>query len=170
MPEKAVPITPGCEKTEGIPSRRDEGLLETQEFLLRDLHIDLLIQKLTHLGFKCKTSSLKNTRNIQGGTKIEKLYGKGWWSRGQGNSLLNGSASRHHCSFVEVSFYPTRLMQVDVKSQITINLANTICSALVIPRPCSTHLAHLAELFQQLFHTSSLPRLQLWSFLKSLKD
>lgn len=37
-------------------------------------------------------------------------------------------------------------MQVGTKSELTLNLANTICPVLVSPKPCSTQLACLAEL------------------------
>lgn len=45
------------------------------------------------------------------------------------------SAARHHCSFVEVSpTLPAWHRQAGAKSMIYINLSNTVCLSLVIPK------------------------------------
>lgn len=132
-------------KTERIASEWVKGLLETREFLLRGSYIDLPIHKLTHSRLKCRRSSLKNTRDIQEGTKLSSFRvraggvgvgqcspGQKWWQ-----------ASLFLCWAL---LLPNSLMQVGAKSEFTINLTNTICSTLVIPKPCSTQLAWMAEI------------------------
>ena len=51
-------------------AERDRGRLEYQVFLLKGPCMDLITDRLTHSEFQCWGSSLKVTRDTQGGTNL----------------------------------------------------------------------------------------------------
>lgn len=58
VPGRRVSTTSGCENQQELHSSKDRGLLESQAFLLRGLHTDLLAHELTHSGLQGSSSKI----------------------------------------------------------------------------------------------------------------
>lgn len=71
---------------------------------------------------------MKKTKDLGGGTKLTNF-------RVEVRATLSKdrSAGSCHCSFVELSSNPASLTEEGTKSKISINLANMVFSALVVP-------------------------------------
>ena len=63
-------------KAVGIVAEQKERLFESQVFLLKGLHMDLLTDRLTHAELQCLGSSSKSIRNIHIVLKLSKINNK----------------------------------------------------------------------------------------------
>lgn len=88
--------------------------------------------KLTCSTLQHKDSSLKNTRDIRGGSKFTNFRARARTAGITATLSRYGSAARLHCSFVELTPNPACLLQVGTKSVYSINLANNVDPTLVI--------------------------------------
>ena len=124
--------------------------------------MDLLTHKLTYSGLQDRGKSLKRARDIRIGTKLTSFRATAGGAYVMAPLSRDGSASKHHCSFVEHSSHPASSASAGTRSVLSINLANTTLPDLVIPRdPAPLNSCDMPSSFQGLFHTSSLPWLTL---------
>lgn len=102
--------------------------------LLRGLHMDLLIHKLTRSELQCRGSSSESTRDICRRTELTSFRARAGEVGVMKTLFRDRSTGRCHCSLVE-PFHDTHSqdMQVGAKSDFSINLANIFHPALVIP-------------------------------------
>ena len=129
---------------------------EAHTIWLRGLSTCSLTHKLTHSKLQHRGCSLRNARNTQRGTELTSFREMAGGAGVRIALSRDRWTGRHHCSLDELSSHPANIVQVGAKSEISINLANTVCPALVIPwdpGPLNS-LAH-PSVFQQLFHTSN---------------
>lgn len=123
--EREVPIASGCKNQQGLWLRETEGCWSPRQFILKVLHMDLL--RLTSSELQHWDSSLKGTRDIQGGNELSGIRVR---AEGRGSFLPDKCDGRGHCSFDECS--PQRAS----KWVLHLSLYQAIsysCPALVIP-------------------------------------
>lgn len=123
-----------------------------------------ILPSLTHslTQLQHRGNSLKNSRGIPGTWGETKLTSFRVKAGGSGVRAALSRDWRCHGSFTEPSSQAACRQAGRHKSKLSINLANTLGP----PTPCIACL----NLFQWLFHTSSLPRLMLQTFLKSQRS
>ena len=139
---RGVPRIPGCGNQRG-PHWRDRAARDVGTALER------LVHGLTSSGLRCRGSSSKGARNIQGGT--DKFQGQGQRGRGSGAApSRDGNADEHHCSFVVCSSLPDGRHHIWVSINLT-----SMCPALVILGTHSTQFVHPAQTSSSGFSTQA---------------
>lgn len=115
----------------GIAFKRDKGLPETKTLLLKCLYTDFFAHKLIRSKLQSRGSSSKSSRDILIGTKLTKFRARAGMLKVVPTLFRDGTAVRHHCSFVEISA-STGPMLVGTKCMLSINVIDTINPILEI--------------------------------------
>lgn len=162
---RGIPITPGCENQQGLHPREIKGYERPGHVALKGLTNKLTLSiRSREAAQKAPGTNIWGESNFTNFRVRTRPPGLGATSSG------NRSAGRHHFFFVELFFQPVSLAHMSVKSVVSINLDNTICTILVNPwdPPHPTCLPS-PSLFWCLLHRSSLAHLMLQFHLKVYK-